>query len=63
MQEEVTSDEGNVTNFAAALETIFGLSRDYGGIENVNPLQIMLTFQVRNSQPLTTLISLTHRTW
>ena len=35
-----------VTRFAAYLETLFGLSRDYGGPANIPHLQKYLLFQV-----------------
>ena len=35
-----------VTRFAAYLETLFGLSRDYGGPANIPQLQKHLLFQV-----------------
>ncbi|KAK9815162.1 hypothetical protein WJX73_009256 [Symbiochloris irregularis] len=46
VQEEIVTHVGNSTDFAGALETLFGLSRDFGGLDNVNPLQLLLTFQV-----------------
>ena len=49
LQVNIITREGNNTDFAAFLETFFGLSRDFGGPDRVNPLQLLLTFQVQTN--------------
>lgn len=46
MQARTVTQIGNSTDFVSVIENIFGLSRDNGGLDKTNPLQLLLTFVV-----------------